>query len=174
MTRQSIYSTRFESGLNAGSANLEYEATFENGSSQDSDYYRQGTRLNYDFPSQGTRLVLGDMFNSGKSFQDGTDILGIGITRDFTLIPTRNVRPKANQSFTLQRTSNVDVVIDGIVVQRLTLGAGSYNLSDIPLAQGTNDVELVITDSSGQTERIQFSVATGNDLLNSGKSLSTV
>lgn len=167
--RQSIYSARFESGLNAGSANFEYEATFENGSSQDSDYYRQGTRLNYDFPSQGTRLVLGDMFNAGKSFQDGTDILGIGITRDFTLIPTRNVRPKANQSFTLQRTSNVDVVIDGIVVQRLTLGAGSYNLSDIPLAQGTNDVELVITDSSGKTERIQFSVATGNDLLNSGE-----
>ncbi|MDN3683413.1 hypothetical protein QW180_01445 [Vibrio sinaloensis] len=96
------------------------------------------------------------MYNSGKLLQDAIDILGVGLTRDFTLIPTRNVRPKATQTFTLQRTSSVDVVIDGVVVQRLTLGAGSYNLNDIPLAQGNNDVELIITDSTGQEERVQF------------------
>ncbi len=168
-SRTSLYSSRLDSGLNIGSLNIEYESIFENGSEKESTYNREGTRINVDFPTQGTRLVVGDMYNPGTSFQDGTDVLGLGITRDFTLIPTRNVRPKANQSFTLQRTSSVDVVIDGIVVQRLTLGAGSYNLSDIPLAQGTNDVELVITDSSGQQERIQFSIATGNDLLDSGE-----
>ena len=168
-SRTSLYSSRLDSGLNIGSLNIEYESIFENGSEKESTYNREGTRINVDFPTQGTRLVVGDMYNPGTSFQDGTDVLGLGITRDFTLIPTRNVRPKANQSFTLQRTSSVDVVIDGIVVQRLTLGSGSYNLSDIPLAQGTNDVELVITDSSGQQERIQFSIATGNDLLNSGE-----
>ncbi|MEF1341142.1 fimbria/pilus outer membrane usher protein, partial [Vibrio rotiferianus] len=157
-SRTSLYSSRLDSGLNIGLLNIEYESIFENGSEKESTYNREGTRLNVDFPTQGTRRVVGDMYNPGTSFQDGTDVLGLGITRDFTLIPTRNVRPKANQSFTLQRTSSVDVVIDGIVVQRLTLGAGSYNLSDIPLAQGTNDVELVISDSSGQQERIQFSI----------------
>ncbi|WP_159652298.1 fimbria/pilus outer membrane usher protein [Vibrio atypicus] len=167
--RVNLYSGRIDSGVNLGFLNLEYEAVYENSSANAAYYSREGTRLNIDFPKQGTRLVIGDMYNSGKLLQDATDILGVGITRDFTLIPTRNVRPKANQSFTLQRTSSVDVVVDGAVVQRLSLGAGSYNLSDIPLAQGNNDVELIITDSSGQQERIQFSIATGNDLLDAGE-----
>lgn len=168
-SRQDLYRSQFDSALNIGFLNFEYESYLENSSSQDSRYVREGSRLNIDFAEQGTRLVLGDMYNSGQSFQDSTDILGIGLTRDFTLIPTRNARPRANQSFTLQRASNVDVYIDGIAVQRLTLGAGSYNLSDIPLAQGSNDIVLVITDRSGNEERIEFSIATGNDLLNSGE-----
>ena len=167
--RQSLYRSQFDAALNLYNLNLEYESYLENGSDISSRYVREGTRLNMDFPEQGTRLVMGDMFNSGRAFQDGADILGIGITRDFTIIPTRNVRPRANQSFTLQRTSNVDVYIDGVAVRRLTLGAGSYNLSDIPLARGSNDIELVITDRSGNEERIEFSVATGGDLLNSGE-----
>jgi outer membrane usher protein FimD/PapC len=168
-SRQDRYRGQFDSALNVSFLNFEYESYLENSSSQDSQYVREGSRLNIDFAEQGTRLVLGDMYNSGKSFQDSSDILGIGLTRDFTLIPTRNARPRANQSFTLQRSSNVDVYIDGIVVQRLTLGAGSYNLSDIPLAQGSNDIVLVITDRSGNEERIEFSIATGNNLLNSGE-----
>ncbi|EGA70547.1 putative fimbrial Usher protein [Vibrio sinaloensis DSM 21326] len=167
--RSEQYYTRLDSGFNLGNVNLEYEGALEGGSSNNTQYLRDGTRLNIDFASQGTRLVVGDMYNSGKLLQDAIDILGVGLTRDFTLIPTRNVRPKATQTFTLQRTSSVDVVIDGVVVQRLTLGAGSYNLNDIPLAQGNNDVELIITDSTGQEERVQFSVATGNDLLDSGE-----
>lgn len=163
------YNSRFDAGFTLGKLNLEYESAFENSTNSDAIYVREGTRLNFDIPGQGTRVVVGDMFNTGKLLQDATDVFGLGITRDFTLIPTRNVRPKANQSFTLQRTSSVDVVVDGVVVQRLTLGAGSYNLNDIPLAQGNNDVELLITDPSGAQERIEFSVATGNDLLNSGE-----
>ncbi|MCA2459064.1 MULTISPECIES: fimbria/pilus outer membrane usher protein [Vibrio] len=167
--RESLYRSRFDSALNVSMLNFEYESFIENGSLTGSSYVREGTRLNIDYPQQGTRIVIGDMYNSGQAFQDGTDILGVGVTRDFTLIPTKNVRPRASQTFTLQRTSNVDVYIDGIPVQRLTLGAGSYNLSDIPLAQGSNDIELVITDRSGNEERIEFSIATGNDLLNSGE-----
>ncbi|MBM6549902.1 fimbria/pilus outer membrane usher protein [Marinomonas ostreistagni] len=167
--RQSLYRAQFDSALNLKRLNLEYESYLENGSDTEASYIREGTRFNYDFPDQGTRLVVGDMYNSGSGFQDAADILGVGITRDFSIIPTRNVRPRANQSFTLQRTSNVDVYVDGIAVRRLTLGAGSYDLSDIPLARGTNDIELVITDRSGNEERIEFSVATGNGLLNTGE-----
>ena len=167
--RQSLYRTQLDSAFNIKNLNFEYESYLENSSQARSKYVRQGSRMNIDFPDQGTRFVIGDMYNTGHAFQDGADILGIGITRDFTIIPTRNVRPRANQSFTLQRTSNVDVYIDGIPVRRLTLGAGSYNVSDIPLARGSNDIELVITDRSGNEERIEFSVATGNGLLNSGE-----
>ena len=167
--RQSFYGARIESALNIGELNFEYESVFENPSIEASRYRREGTRLNIDFREQGTRFVVGDMYNSGVGFQEGSDVLGVGITRDFRLIPTRNARPTASQQFTLLRASEVDVIIDGVVVERLSLGAGSYDLSEIPLAQGTNDVQLVITNSAGQRELIQFSVATGNDLLAVGE-----
>ncbi|WP_306439758.1 fimbria/pilus outer membrane usher protein [Vibrio japonicus] len=166
---QREYHHRLESAVNFGAASLEYESSYHHTVGENSLYFREGTRLNFDIPNQGTRLVLGDMYNAGKSFQDGADILGIGLTRDFSLIPTKNVRPKAARSFVLTRTSDVNVVVDGIVVQRLTLNAGSYSLNDIPIAQGNNEIELIISDSTGKEERINFSVATGNGLLDSGE-----
>ena len=164
-----VYGAHITSALNIGEVNLEYESRYEKPEDEPDTYLREGTRLNIDFASQGTRFTVGDMFNIGDSFQDSVDILGVGITRDFTIIPTRNVRPRASQVFTLMRGSNVDVVVDGAVVQRLSLGAGTYDLSDIPLAQGTNDIQLIITDSAGAEEIVQFSVATGNDLLDAGE-----
>lgn len=168
-SKQRVYSAFTEAALNIGRVNLQYEARLENRSDAAALFSRQGTRLNLDFADQGTRLTVGDMFNLGTTFQDGKDILGIGLTRDFNLIPTRNARPQASQAFTLQRTSNVDVMVDGVIVERLILDAGSYDLSNIPLAQGLNDVELVITDRTGQQERVSFSVATGFNLLNTGE-----
>nr|WP_269808621.1 fimbria/pilus outer membrane usher protein [Enterovibrio nigricans] len=168
-SKQSHYHHRFDAGFNYKRLSLEYESTYDDLDGSEGLYIRQGTRLNLDFPTSGTRLVVGDMFNAGTLFQDSVDVFGIGITRDFSLIPTRNVRPKASQTFTLTRTSNVDVVVDGAVVQRFTLNAGTYNLNDIPIVQGINDIELVITDSAGQEERVSFSVATGNDLLAAGQ-----
>ncbi|KXF81147.1 fimbrial protein [Enterovibrio coralii] len=165
----SHYNHRFDAGLNYRRLSLEYESSFSDAEGLESVYVREGTRLNLDFPSYGTRLVVGDMFNTGTVFQDSVDIAGIGLSRDFSLIPTRNVRPKAAQTFTLTRTSSVDVVVDGAVVQRFTLNAGTYNLNDIPIVQGINDVELIITDASGEEERISFAVATGNELLASGE-----
>lgn len=166
---QSEYNHRLESAVNFGVTSFEYESSYHHGSGASTRYVREGTRLNLDIPSHGTRLVIGDMYNAGTVFQDGADILGVGLTRDFSLIPTKNVRPKAARSFVLKRTSDVNVVVDGVVVQRLTLNAGSYSLNDIPIAQGNNEIELIISDSTGKDESINFSVLTGNGLLDSGE-----
>ncbi|WP_144208240.1 fimbria/pilus outer membrane usher protein [Shewanella donghaensis] len=163
------YNHLVEAGLNYENALLEYEGVYNHYDGRGGGYSRQGTRLNIDFPDQGTRMVLGDMYSRPNGFQAGVDFLGFGISRDFSLIPTRNVRPTAARQFTLERTSEVDVLIDGVVVKRLSLGAGSYNLEDIPLAEGVSDVELVITDRNGRKERINFSIATGMDLLKPGE-----
>ncbi|CAM4316170.1 fimbria/pilus outer membrane usher protein [Vibrio agarivorans] len=162
-------SHRLQSGLNYHAANLTYEAEYLDSDTSEAQYNRASTKLTYDFPSQGTRLTLGDTNPETASFQDGADMLGISISRDFNEIPTRNVRPTATQQFTLARTSDVDVVIDGVVVQRLTLPAGRYNLSDIPLAQGSNDINLVIKDQAGNEETISFSIAVDSDLIKQGE-----
>ena len=153
------------SALNYSNIVFEYESIYSDNQNQTNFYARQGSRVNIDLPEQGTRITLGDYYYNGATFQDGGDILGLQISRDFAVIPTKNVRPTASRQFTLQRSSTVDVMVDGVVVQRLTLGAGSYDLQDIPLSDGLSDLELIITDSNGQEERVNFSIATGMDLL---------
>ncbi|MDD1794551.1 fimbria/pilus outer membrane usher protein [Enterovibrio sp. ZSDZ42] len=165
----SHYNHRFDGALNYKRLSLEYESSYSNIDGLTPNYLREGTRLNLDIPDMGSRLVLGDMFNNGTLFQDGIDVIGLGFTRNFSLIPTKNVRPKAAQTFTLTRTSSVDVVIDDVIVQRFTLNAGTYSLNDIPIAQGLNNISLLITDANGQQEEINFSVATGNQLLAAGE-----
>jgi outer membrane usher protein FimD/PapC len=149
---------------------LEAEARFDKESKQSSGkLYRQGSRFVYDIPQSATRIVAGDIFTFGSYFQDSADLLGLGISRDFDLIPTRNVRPSAGRRFRLQRPSDVDVFVDGILVRKLNLPAGVFDLQDIPLTSGSNNIELLIEDASGQIERISFSIATAQDLLDNGE-----
>lgn len=163
------YNYTLDASLNIKHAVLEYESIYNDLNGSQAYYSRQGTRLYYDIPEQGTRITIGDFYNNGADFQDSGDMLGFALSRDFATIPTRNVRPTATQQFTLQRTSTVDVVVDGVVIRRLTLPAGSYNLQDIPLTEGITNLELVITDNNGKEERINFSIATGMDLLQEGE-----
>ncbi len=163
-------SVELESVIRSFSTALEVEARYDKPEQKvDAQFYRKNTRIVHDFPASSTRLVVGDIFTLGSHFQDSVDMLGVGLTRNFNLIPTRNVRPTAGRSFTLIRASDVDIIVNGAMVRRLSLEAGTYNLSDIPLTAGSNDVELVIEDASGKVERIYFTVATGQDLLAAGE-----
>ncbi|MGB1236724.1 MAG: fimbria/pilus outer membrane usher protein [Pseudomonadales bacterium] len=159
-----------EAAVRALSSVVELEGRFEKpDTSSRSRFYRQGSRVSYDFAASSTRVTGGDLFTFGSHFQDSADILGLGVSRDFDLIPTRNVRPSAGRRFRLQRPSDVDVFVDGVLVRKLHLAAGSFNLQDIPLVAGSNNIELLIEDASGASERINFNVATAQDLLASGE-----
>ncbi|NMH60467.1 fimbria/pilus outer membrane usher protein [Alteromonas ponticola] len=162
-------SGRIDSALNIGKVNIENETSYHELFDGTLQFEREGSRINYDFADFGTRVSIGDLFNPGISFQSGVDILGVGISRDFSLIPTRNIRPKARRSFSLQQNAEVDVIIDGVLLRRLSLEAGNYDLDDIPLSPGSNDISLIIRDHTGLEELIDFSVATGLELLSEGE-----
>ena len=148
---------------------LEFEANFENDlDGGGGEFNRRGTRVLYDDLERALRYGAGDLFVPGVSFQDSIDLLGVGVSRDFGLQPSRNVRPTAGRRFSLARPSDVEVVINGFTVRRLRLQPGTYDLRDIPLTAGTNDIELVITDNTGAEERISFSRLFSTDLLAPG------
>jgi outer membrane usher protein len=56
------------------------------------------------------------------------------------------------------------------VVRTLRLQPGNYDVSDFPFVQGSNDVDLVISDASGRTELLSFSVFVDRTQLASGRS----
>ncbi len=148
---------------------LESEFTYEDDEIDgEGDFYRAGTRLIVDDPERAVRYAGGDLTLRGEGFQDSLDVLGIGIARSFALQPGRNVRPTGRREFTIERPSSVDVIVNGAVVRRLRLLPGTYDLRDIPLSAGGNDIELLIEDDAGNVQRIDYSTFYDFELLAPG------
>lgn len=132
---------------------------------------RQRSRIVYDMPDQQLRLQVGDADTIGTSFQRQPDVLGVTLEKSpRKLRPGESIRPTGRSSFRIERPSDVEVLVNGAIVQRFRLRAGSYNLSDLPLATGANDVQLVITDDAGERRTIAFTTFFDGSLLGAGKS----
>ena len=132
---------------------------------------RRGTRAVYDLPTHSIRVQAGDVLGQGASFQTSPDVLGIGIERAPAKFgASEGLRPNGRSSFRLERPSEVEVLINGASVRRLRLGPGTYNLSSLPLVGGANDVQLVVTDDTGERRTLDFTLFHEGNLLAAGKS----
>lgn len=131
---------------------------------------RQGTRLVYDVPASFNRFTLGDTHTSSVDFGSANDVLGITLDHSpARLDPTHPIRGTGASSFRLERPAAVEVIINGVAVQRMQLPAGTYNLRDLPLHAGANDIALQITDDTGAARTLSFTAYSGTELLSPGK-----
>ncbi len=134
---------------------IENEASW----SDDRDFRREGTRLVYDDIENLNRWVGGDLLPQARGFQGIRDMAGLSIERVYGLLdPQRNVAPRGGRSFSLDREATVEALVNGRVVRTLRLQPGTYDVSDFPFVQGSNDVDLVISDDAGRQEILSFSV----------------
>lgn len=149
---------------------LENEFTYDTGAI-DGEFTRDRTRLVHDDVTRVLRWSAGDLRPQTRGFQGGLDIGGIAIERLYSdLQPQRNVRPRGQRSFTLQRAATVETIINGRTVQRIRLQPGSYDVRDFPFVDGSNDVSIVIDDGTGMGERLDFSLFFDRDQLSEGLS----
>ena len=114
---------------------------------------RNETLFVYDSKSKLLRFTLGDIQTRSDSLQATSSIIGLSIERLFDLEPERQFFPKFQSSFRLDRPSNVQILQNGALRRELDLSPGQYDLRDLALSQGTNNLDLVITDEFGE-ERI--------------------
>lgn len=96
-------------------------------------FKRRGSRVVYDMPGQELRMQLGDTTTQSAGFQAQPDLLGIRLEHSpRTFSPGESLRPTGRQTFRIERSSKVEVQINGATVQRMKLRPGTYNLSDLP------------------------------------------
>lgn len=147
------------------------DVVFENSATFDMEggFTRGGSRLVYDLPDKAVRLSAGDVSPGKVAMQGGSDILGVSFEKSYQkLQPGASIHATGSQSFRIERPSNVDVMVNGHVAQKLHLRPGDYDLNDLPLAVGANDIALVIEDDLGQRRTLKFSVFSGRSLLAPG------
>lgn len=139
--------------------------------SENGEFSRNSSRFIYDVPEDALRFAVGDVSPAKLGLQGGSDLLGVSVEKSYQkLQPGTSIHPTGSQSFRIERPSHVDVVINGHVAQRLNLRPGDYDLSDLPLMTGANDISLVIEDDLGQRRTLSFSVFSGLSLLAPGVS----
>lgn len=134
-------------------------------------FKRKATRIVYDRPEDRVRVQFGDTNTYAAGMQNSPALLGVAVEKsDRKLAPGTNIRPTGSQSFQLARQSQVEVLVNGAILRRFDLRPGSYNLRDLPLGVGANEVELVISDDTGHVERIGFTQFFDHNLLAEGQS----
>ncbi len=150
-----------EANVNSiGSSGIDFKQYF---------FSRQGSRLIYDYPEGSLRFQLGDLRAISNSVRSLPKALGLSVEKsDQKLQPRKNIRSTGRSSFQLDRASTVEVRNNGRIIRTLHLRSGHYNLSDLQLSQGANDITLKITNDLGQIKELNFSIFSNNELLAKG------
>jgi len=155
-----------DGAVNAKGWVLEGRTEYLEGS--DRPWMRDDVRLVHDWPDAMVRGAFGDLSYPVSWFQGYQPMAGISLARNFSLQPYRVTEPNGRTSFTLASPSRVDVIVNGQRVRTLQLEPGPYDVSDFPVSEGTNDIELVITDVTGNVERKIFPLISNQRLLKAG------
>ena len=114
------------------------------------------TSLVKDNPQKSLRYILGDFYLTTRGWQQGGELAGIAVAKNFSLQPYQTNIPVGKYEFLLKRPAQVDVIVNGILTRQLKLAAGRHDLRNFNLSTGVNNIQLVIKDDLGNTETIDF------------------
>lgn len=159
--------TSLEGAVNLYHTVLEGSASYAENAA--TPWQRNEVRLVYDDPPRLLRYSLGDLSYPTAGFQSFESMLGLTVSRNFSLQPYRITQPLGQTSFFLKNPSKVEVLVNGQPVRTLQLLAGPQNLRDFQFANGANEVNLRITDDVGRSETIRLSYFFDYSLLAQGE-----
>ena len=132
-------------------------------------FRRTGSRLVYDDLADVIRFTAGDLQPYARGFQSTPSAAGISVQRFYSVLePWREFRSTGSQAFTLFAPSMVETLVNGRSVERKLLQPGNYTLQDFPLAEGANNVRLLIEDEAGKQRVVDFNLYSNQQLLEPG------
>ncbi len=147
---------------------LVFEGAYD-GTDEDHKWQRRDATLLKDDWARAIRYSAWDVRNLGAGFQEPVALGGVAMQRLYALLqPFANIRPGGSSSFVLASASDVDILVNGAVVQSLRLSPGRYDIRDFPVTDGFNDVQIVARDASGRAQVVSLSVFSDTTLLGAG------
>lgn len=136
-----------------------------------SGFKRQSTRLSYDLPAEQVRVSLGDNEAAGIGLQRRADIAGLSVEKSPRRFdPLASGATFSSRSLRIERESDVEIRVNGALLHRLHLRSGIYDLRDLPLTTGANNVEITVIDDLGQRTTQSAHTFYDDSLLAEGRS----
>ncbi len=128
--------------------------------------------VNWTFDSQAKmrRVTIGDADATAGDLGGSTQIRGIAIQRDWQLNSRFNRQVSNSLSGVVESPSTASIYVNGLLVGTQELPPGAFNLSNIPMINGSNNVQVVIRDAFGHEQVIQRTFYHSLSALNPGLS----
>lgn len=119
---------------------------------------RRYARFVYDQPEDFRRWYLGDLDPETRGRQGFVEMGGLGVSRQRRRFDSfRSGVLSGNRVLTLQDSSTIRVLRNGAFVREFRLDPGQYDVGNLPLEIGSNDIELEIVNDIGQTQYLNYS-----------------
>lgn len=140
---------------------LVFEADFQGREDRFRDTYeveRRYARFVYDEPETYRRWYLGDLNPETRGRQGYLEMGGFGVARQKRRFEAfrNNVLTGARQII-LQEDSVIRVMRNGVFVREFKLDAGQYDVNNLPLNLGNNDIQLEIEGQTGFRDSLNYS-----------------
>ncbi len=162
------FGSQFDGAVSIGSVVVEGAASYS--SNDESLWSRGNIRGIKDFPKYNRRFTFGDISWQPSSYFNFRETGGIQLERNFELTPSKNIVSVAEKEFILREKSRVSVFANGDYLESFDLLPGKYNLADLPINEGVNNLTLKIEDSYGRKRVLNFPYLIDSNLLKKGLS----
>lgn len=153
----SLYSDSLalRTGIAIGPLTIEDGHTFSRNSiTEEVQIQRDNSRLIYDLPNNYGFIQLGDYYSDTQTqLLDSGDIFGLSYSYQPQYL--RDYYRPNSVPIVLESTSIVTIKINGEEFRRMRLAPGQYNLRDLPIDNGVNEVEVNYIDQGG-AEVVKF------------------
>lgn len=132
---------------------LEVDGAFTDDLGDEYRFYRRGVRGVYDDRENHRRFSAGDLRLATLPLLRTQFIGGIAVEKSRRIFdPFSPVSRFGGQQIFLDSPSTVEVLVNGAPYRTLQLPAGAYDLGDLPLQYGANDIRLVVRDQAGREQ----------------------
>ncbi|WOB78613.1 hypothetical protein [Brevundimonas nasdae] len=119
---------------------------------------RRYARFVFDQPEDYRRWYLGDLEPEIRGRQGFSQLGGVGVSRQRQRFDSfRNNVLAGGRQLVLQEASTIRVLRNGVFVREFRLDPGQYDLTNLPLETGSNDIQLEIQNDSGRAETVAYS-----------------
>lgn len=179
LTHRTSYQTSYGQGDPRLVSQINSALTIHKGTIESAYFYQEdaeksfqriNTFFTHDMEKKNTRIQAGDLSFRTNSFMNSTQIGGVRYSREFSLNPSRINQPLNEYEFLVNRKSDVNIYINDKLFQTTVLSPGKYNIKDLPLNLGVNNVRIELIDESGYTETLFFPYIVDQELLEVGRS----
>jgi|GEM_PF-6992807 len=151
--------------------NLNYftlESTAQYREFEKKPFQRNDTSLVHDFEDSQTRLRIGDFNTITQGFQSGLSSGGIQYQKQFNIYRDKKSYNQRSTIIQVKNNSLLEVFVNDVLISRLRVNVGPYNLKDIPLLYGLNKVKVVLTDNFGGKEVFNIDMLFDDQILAKG------
>ena len=117
-------------------------------------FVRLMTYYQYDNEAALSKLIIGDAYTSSNLALGNALYGGIKYSTDFSLDPYFVTYPTIDLKKMVGVPSNIDIFANNVRLYQGKATAGQYQIADLPVVSGAGNLEVDLTDITGNRERV--------------------